>query len=41
MFPASPSSWLVVVVGVMSSTYLKVDPSLGMIARINRTLDTT
>uniref|UniRef100_A0A8C9UL78 Carnitine palmitoyltransferase 1A n=1 Tax=Spermophilus dauricus TaxID=99837 RepID=A0A8C9UL78_SPEDA len=32
---------VIVVVGVMSSTYLKVDPSLGMIARINRTLDTT
>ncbi|KAM5186375.1 carnitine O-palmitoyltransferase 1, liver isoform 1-T8 [Callospermophilus lateralis] len=41
VFPASPSSWLIVVVGVMSSTYLKVDPSLGMIARINQTLDTT
>ncbi|VTJ51194.1 Hypothetical predicted protein [Marmota monax] len=41
VFPASPSSWLIVVVGVMSSTYLKVDPSLGMIARINRTLDST
>ncbi|XP_020040564.2 carnitine O-palmitoyltransferase 1, liver isoform [Castor canadensis] len=41
VFPASPSSWLIVVVGVMSSTYTKVDPSLGMIARISRTLGTT
>ncbi|EHB12709.1 Carnitine O-palmitoyltransferase 1, liver isoform [Heterocephalus glaber] len=41
VFPASPSSWFIVVVGVMSSTYSKVDPSLGMIARISRTLDGT
>uniref|UniRef100_A0A8C5L1S0 Carnitine O-palmitoyltransferase 1, muscle isoform n=1 Tax=Jaculus jaculus TaxID=51337 RepID=A0A8C5L1S0_JACJA len=41
VFPASPSSWLIVVVGVISSMHTKVDPSLGMIARINRTLDTT
>uniref|UniRef100_A0A250Y4X6 Carnitine O-palmitoyltransferase 1, muscle isoform n=1 Tax=Castor canadensis TaxID=51338 RepID=A0A250Y4X6_CASCN len=41
VFPASPSSWLIVVVGVMSSTYTKMDPSLGMIARISRTLGTT
>ena len=41
VFPASPSSWLIVVVGVISSMHTKVDPSLGMIAKINRTLDTT
>ncbi|XP_010634048.1 carnitine O-palmitoyltransferase 1, liver isoform [Fukomys damarensis] len=41
VFPASPSSWFIVVVGVMSSTYTKVDPSLGMITRISRTLDST
>ncbi|XP_038619952.1 carnitine O-palmitoyltransferase 1, liver isoform [Tachyglossus aculeatus] len=41
VYPASPTSWLVVVVGVMSTTYAQVDPSLGLIARINRTLDTT
>lgn len=41
VFPGSPSSWLIVVVGVMSSMHTKVDPSLGMIAKINRTLDTT
>ena len=39
VFPASPSSWLIVV--VISSMHTKVDPSLGMIAKINRTLDTT
>ncbi|KAM6160104.1 carnitine O-palmitoyltransferase 1, liver isoform [Erethizon dorsatum] len=41
VFPASPSSWFIVVVGVMSSMYTKVDPSLGMIARISRALDGT
>uniref|UniRef100_A0A5F9C908 Carnitine O-palmitoyltransferase 1, muscle isoform n=1 Tax=Oryctolagus cuniculus TaxID=9986 RepID=A0A5F9C908_RABIT len=39
MYPAGPSSWLIVVVGVMSSTYGKMDPSLGIIARISETLD--
>uniref|UniRef100_A0A286ZZX4 carnitine O-palmitoyltransferase n=1 Tax=Sus scrofa TaxID=9823 RepID=A0A286ZZX4_PIG len=38
VFPASPSSWLIVVVGVMSTMYAKIDPSLGVIAKINRTL---
>ncbi|XP_040826747.1 carnitine O-palmitoyltransferase 1, liver isoform [Ochotona curzoniae] len=38
MYPAGPSSWFIVVVGVMSSTYGKVDPSLGIIAKISRTL---
>lgn len=41
VYPASPSSWLIVVVGVMSTMYAKMDPSLGIIAKINRTLDTT
>ncbi|XP_068922633.1 carnitine O-palmitoyltransferase 1, liver isoform [Petaurus breviceps papuanus] len=41
VYPASPSSWLIVVVGVMSTMYTKVDPSLGIIAKINRTLGTT
>uniref|UniRef100_A0A8C8RYZ7 carnitine O-palmitoyltransferase n=1 Tax=Pelusios castaneus TaxID=367368 RepID=A0A8C8RYZ7_9SAUR len=41
VYPASPSSWLIVVVGVMSTMYAKIDPSLGIIAKINRTLDTT
>ncbi|XP_065447990.1 carnitine O-palmitoyltransferase 1, liver isoform isoform X7 [Chrysemys picta bellii] len=41
VYPASPSSWLIVVVGVMSTMYARIDPSLGIIAKINRTLDTT
>ncbi|XP_063145343.1 carnitine O-palmitoyltransferase 1, liver isoform isoform X2 [Candoia aspera] len=41
VYPASPSSWLIVMVGVMSTMYAKIDPSLGIIAKINRTLDTT
>uniref|UniRef100_A0A452UUH9 carnitine O-palmitoyltransferase n=1 Tax=Ursus maritimus TaxID=29073 RepID=A0A452UUH9_URSMA len=31
VYPASPSSWLIVVVGVMSTMYAKIDPSLGII----------
>lgn len=41
VYPASPSSWLIVVVGVISTMYAKIDPSLGIIAKINRTLDKT
>ncbi|XP_068116468.1 carnitine O-palmitoyltransferase 1, liver isoform isoform X2 [Hyperolius riggenbachi] len=42
VFPSSPSSWLVVVVGVTSaSMYTKVDPSLGLIEKINNALATT
>ncbi|NP_001427292.1 carnitine O-palmitoyltransferase 1, liver isoform isoform 4 [Homo sapiens] len=40
VYPASPSSWLIVVVGVMTTMYAKIDPSLGIIAKINRTLET-
>lgn len=38
--PSGSSSWLIVVVGVMSTMYAKIDPSSGIIAKINRTLDT-
>ncbi|XP_062973116.1 carnitine O-palmitoyltransferase 1, liver isoform isoform X2 [Elgaria multicarinata webbii] len=41
VYPASPSSWLIVVVGVMSTMYAKIDLSLGLISKINQTLDTT
>ncbi|TEA11765.1 hypothetical protein DBR06_SOUSAS6910261 [Sousa chinensis] len=41
VYPASPSSWLIVVVGVVSTMYTRIDPSLGIIAKINRTLDRT
>ncbi|XP_029438980.1 LOW QUALITY PROTEIN: carnitine O-palmitoyltransferase 1, liver isoform [Rhinatrema bivittatum] len=41
VYPASPSSWLIVVMGVMSTTHAKIDPSLGIIAKINTTLSDT
>ncbi|KAM9301572.1 carnitine O-palmitoyltransferase 1, liver isoform [Gastrophryne carolinensis] len=42
VFPSSPTSWLVVVVGVTSaSMYTRVDPSLGLIEKINQALSTT
>ncbi|OCT81808.1 carnitine O-palmitoyltransferase 1, liver isoform isoform X1 [Xenopus laevis] len=42
VFPSSPSSWLIVVVGVTSaSMYTKVDPSFGVIDRINNALSAT
>ncbi|XP_005988075.1 carnitine O-palmitoyltransferase 1, liver isoform [Latimeria chalumnae] len=41
VYPASPSSWLFVVVGVVSTMYTRVDPSLGMIARISQRLPVT
>ncbi|XP_075693816.1 carnitine O-palmitoyltransferase 1, liver isoform isoform X3 [Rhinoderma darwinii] len=42
VFPSSPSSWLVVVVGVTSaSMYTKVDPSFGLIDKIDQALATT
>uniref|UniRef100_A0A4W6DP27 Carnitine O-palmitoyltransferase 1, muscle isoform n=1 Tax=Lates calcarifer TaxID=8187 RepID=A0A4W6DP27_LATCA len=31
VYPASPSSWLIVVIAMMSSLYIRIDPSLGMI----------
>lgn len=34
VYPASPSSWLFVVVAVMATMYARVDPSLGMIGKI-------
>lgn len=41
VYPGSPTGWLIVVVGVMSTSYTKIDPSWGIIAKINRTLDST
>ncbi|KAM4617272.1 carnitine O-palmitoyltransferase 1, liver isoform 2-T2 [Discoglossus pictus] len=42
VFPSSPSSWFIVVVGVTSaSLYTKVDPTFGLIDKINNTLNTT
>uniref|UniRef100_A0AAY4DXP9 Carnitine O-palmitoyltransferase 1, muscle isoform n=1 Tax=Denticeps clupeoides TaxID=299321 RepID=A0AAY4DXP9_9TELE len=34
VYPASPSSWLFVVVAIMSSVYARIDPSMGMIDSI-------
>ncbi|KAA8590211.1 hypothetical protein FQN60_014145 [Etheostoma spectabile] len=38
VYPASPSSWLIVVIAMMSSLYIHVDPSLGMIDTIKDNL---
>ncbi|NXL40603.1 CPT1B palmitoyltransferase, partial [Glaucidium brasilianum] len=38
VYPASPSSWMVVVMATASSFYCQVDPSLGIIARIRHCL---
>ncbi|NWR66983.1 CPT1B palmitoyltransferase, partial [Bucorvus abyssinicus] len=38
VYPASPSSWMVVVMATAGSFYCQVDPSLGLIARIRHCL---
>uniref|UniRef100_A0A8C3VDW1 Carnitine O-palmitoyltransferase 1, muscle isoform n=1 Tax=Catharus ustulatus TaxID=91951 RepID=A0A8C3VDW1_CATUS len=38
VYPASPSSWMVVVAATAGSCYCQVDPSLGLIARIRHWL---
>ncbi|XP_038155947.1 carnitine O-palmitoyltransferase 1, muscle isoform [Cyprinodon tularosa] len=38
VYPASPSSWLIVVIAMMSSLYTRIDPSLGMIDTIKGNL---
>uniref|UniRef100_A0A4W4ER82 Carnitine O-palmitoyltransferase 1, muscle isoform n=1 Tax=Electrophorus electricus TaxID=8005 RepID=A0A4W4ER82_ELEEL len=38
VYPASPSSWLFVVIAIMSSIYARLDPSLGMIDSIRKML---
>ncbi|XP_041110577.1 carnitine O-palmitoyltransferase 1, liver isoform-like isoform X2 [Polyodon spathula] len=38
VYPASPSSWLIVVIAIMSTMYARIDPSMGMIDCINKTL---
>ncbi|XP_078271148.1 carnitine O-palmitoyltransferase 1, liver isoform isoform X2 [Rhinoraja longicauda] len=40
VYPASPSSWLFVVVAVIATMYARVDPSLGMIEKIRCHLPT-
>ncbi|KAF3854706.1 hypothetical protein F7725_022761 [Dissostichus mawsoni] len=38
VYPASPSSWLIVVIAMMSSLYIPLDPSLGMIDTLKENL---
>uniref|UniRef100_A0A8C9TUQ0 Carnitine O-palmitoyltransferase 1, muscle isoform n=1 Tax=Scleropages formosus TaxID=113540 RepID=A0A8C9TUQ0_SCLFO len=38
VYPASPSSWLILVIAIMSTLYTRVDPSMGMIDSIKETL---
>ncbi|RXM30706.1 Carnitine O-palmitoyltransferase 1, liver isoform [Acipenser ruthenus] len=38
VYPASPSSWLIVVIAIMSTMYARIDPSMGMIDCIKKTL---
>ncbi|MBN3321161.1 CPT1A palmitoyltransferase, partial [Atractosteus spatula] len=38
VYPASPSSWLIVVIAIMSTMYARIDPSVGMIDGIKKTL---
>lgn len=40
VYPASPSSWLFAVVGVISTMNTRMDPSLGLIARISQHIPT-
>uniref|UniRef100_A0A671N9I9 Carnitine O-palmitoyltransferase 1, muscle isoform n=1 Tax=Sinocyclocheilus anshuiensis TaxID=1608454 RepID=A0A671N9I9_9TELE len=38
VYPASPSSWLIVVIAIMSTMYARIDPFMGMIDRIKTSL---
>ncbi|XP_069461399.1 carnitine O-palmitoyltransferase 1, liver isoform-like isoform X2 [Ambystoma mexicanum] len=38
VYPASPSSWLFVVIAVMGTMYARMDPSMGMIGKIKEHL---
>ncbi|XP_039617441.1 carnitine O-palmitoyltransferase 1, muscle isoform [Polypterus senegalus] len=38
VYPASPSSWLFVVIAIMSAMYARIDPSMGMIDGIKKNL---
>uniref|UniRef100_A0A8C1JLK9 carnitine O-palmitoyltransferase n=1 Tax=Cyprinus carpio TaxID=7962 RepID=A0A8C1JLK9_CYPCA len=40
VYPASPSSWLFVVIAILATMYMQSDPSMGLIAKI-RDLDRT
>ncbi|XP_061701568.1 carnitine O-palmitoyltransferase 1, liver isoform [Syngnathoides biaculeatus] len=38
MYPASPSSWLFVVIAILATMYMRSDPSMGLIAKIQQRL---
>ncbi|XP_048101290.1 LOW QUALITY PROTEIN: carnitine O-palmitoyltransferase 1, liver isoform [Alosa alosa] len=38
VYPASPSSWLFVVIAILSTLYMQSDPSMGLIAKIQEHL---
>uniref|UniRef100_A0A3Q2QS61 carnitine O-palmitoyltransferase n=2 Tax=Cyprinodontoidei TaxID=8087 RepID=A0A3Q2QS61_FUNHE len=38
VYPASPSSWLFVAVGILATMYMQSDPSMGLIAKIQQHL---
>lgn len=38
VYPASPSSWLFVVIAILATMYTRSDPSMGLIAKIQEHL---
>ncbi|XP_041867552.1 LOW QUALITY PROTEIN: carnitine O-palmitoyltransferase 1, liver isoform [Melanotaenia boesemani] len=38
VYPASPSSWLFVAIGILATMYMQSDPSMGLIAKIQQHL---
>ncbi|XP_047428321.1 carnitine O-palmitoyltransferase 1, liver isoform [Mugil cephalus] len=38
VYPASPSSWLIVAIGILATMYMQSDPSMGLIAKIQQHL---
>uniref|UniRef100_A0A8C5HL81 carnitine O-palmitoyltransferase n=1 Tax=Gouania willdenowi TaxID=441366 RepID=A0A8C5HL81_GOUWI len=38
VFPASPSSWLFVAIGILATMYMQSDPSMGLISKIQQHL---
>lgn len=38
VYPASPSSWLFVVIAILATMYMRSDPSMGLIAKIQEHL---
>lgn len=38
VYPASPSSWLFVAIGILATIYMQSDPSMGLIAEIQQRL---